>query len=487
MPVIKILLVDDDEEDFILTRELLLGNSRSQDYELTWCNKYSEAINAMLKEYYDIYLVDYRLGQYSGIDLLNEAVKSNCSQPIIILTGKGDMKIDEEALKLGAADYLVKDEINSKTLERSIRYALEHHKTLEKLRDSENKFRIIFERSKDPMVITDFYGKVYEVNTAAINFFEATQEELLRKNATEFYKDETSRRIFTTKMEQHGAVTDLELEFITSSGKVKFCSISSFLQITQHGNSELYYSIIHDLTYRKLQEQEEVLKEKLAAIELMAKNLASEIYNPLSNINLAVDELKNDVNQPDDLILFDIIKENCRKINKLTSELVESTQTTSVSKRKFNFYDTLKSAIAEAVYTFNIQPPALSVHEELLVLGDEQKLRFALLNILQNAAEASSGQQKDVSIEVALNDDELNLQIIDRGHGIADEDVKKIFEPFFSTKPKATGLGLTHSKRIILAHEGKIEVESRLMEGTTVTISLPLLIKKANAMEIGAF
>src|SRR5690606_4647895 len=139
MKPIKVLLVDDDEDDFILTQDILSENPRSQNYELSWCNNYSDAINAMLKRRYDVYLVDYRLGKYSGIDLLHEAVRSNCSQPIIILTGKGDLKIDEEALKVGAADYLVKGEIDSISLERSIRYALEHHKALEALKVSENK------------------------------------------------------------------------------------------------------------------------------------------------------------------------------------------------------------------------------------------------------------------------------------------------------------------------------------------------------------
>ena len=95
MDTVNILLVDDDEDDFILTKDILRENVSRQNYNLTWCNNFSEAINAMLKGHYDIYLVDYRLGRDSGMDLLNEAIKSNCTEPIIMLTGKGDFKIDE--------------------------------------------------------------------------------------------------------------------------------------------------------------------------------------------------------------------------------------------------------------------------------------------------------------------------------------------------------------------------------------------------------
>ena len=232
MKPIKVLLVDDDEDDFILTQDILKENPRSKNYELTWCDNYSDAINAMLKQRYDVYLVDYRLGKYSGIDLLHEAVRSNCLQPIIILTGKGDLKIDEEALKIGAADYLVKGEIDSFSLERSIRYAIEHHKALEALKASENKFRIIFERSKDPMLISDSDGRIYDVNPAGAAFFETEKDELLKMNVSSLYVYPSDQQRFTVQMEAKGSVTELELEFKTAKGKRRTCSVSSFLQIS---------------------------------------------------------------------------------------------------------------------------------------------------------------------------------------------------------------------------------------------------------------
>ncbi len=322
MHLIKILLVDDDEDDFLLTRNILSSGNDGNYYEVSWCNNYTEAINAMLKSHYDIYLVDYRLGKHSGLDLLYEATKSNCTEPIIIFTGRGDSKIDEEALRIGAADYLTKDEINSEILARTIRYALRHHKALSQLKNSENKFRALFERSKDPIMITDSDGIIYEANEAAIRFMDTTFEELIRKNSNDFYKNLSDREIFCAAMEQYGSVKDLELEIISALGKTKYCSISSFLQISQHGHKEFYYSILHDITYRKIQEQKSLYEEKIESIGHLTRIVANEIYSPLSNINFATEELKNNSEGRDENMLIDIIRKNCERINEITSSIL---------------------------------------------------------------------------------------------------------------------------------------------------------------------
>ena len=142
MKEIKILLIDDDEDDYILTRGIF--DQVSNQYSLYWVNSYDKGISAILKKQYDVYLVDYRLGKNTGIDLLTEAVNSGCEQPIIILTGKGDSTIDVRAMNIGASDYLVKDEIDPYSLDRSIRYSIKQAETLKALKDSESKYRAVF-------------------------------------------------------------------------------------------------------------------------------------------------------------------------------------------------------------------------------------------------------------------------------------------------------------------------------------------------------
>src|SRR6218665_671810 len=182
MNKIKVLLIDDDEDDYIITKDIFNRISQADRYELTWIDTFEKGINAVLKRQYDIYLVDYRLGKNTGVDLVNEAVLSGIKEPIIILTGKGDYKIDEEAMNVGAADYLVKDKIEPDTLDRSIRYALKHSETLKALKESENKFKIIFDKAKEPILISDYTGKIHDINKAGLDFFGYHIKELLAAN-----------------------------------------------------------------------------------------------------------------------------------------------------------------------------------------------------------------------------------------------------------------------------------------------------------------
>ncbi len=137
---LRILLVEDDEDDFILTRELL---SRIDTWKslLEWVPNYNAGLDAIEKYCHDVYLLDYRLGDRNGLDLLRHAISKGCKAPIILLTGQGDYKVDLEAMEAGAADYLIKGQITSHLLERSIRYSLQQKKAEEELRESQNQLR----------------------------------------------------------------------------------------------------------------------------------------------------------------------------------------------------------------------------------------------------------------------------------------------------------------------------------------------------------
>ncbi|OGW19656.1 MAG: hypothetical protein A2072_01960 [Nitrospirae bacterium GWC1_57_7] len=121
---LRVLLVDDDEDDYIITRDLL-AEVKGRQVAMDWVSTFDEAIAAIGRNSHDVYLLDYRLGARSGLELMRESLASGCKAPMILLTGQGDHDVDMEAMKAGAADYLVKSEINAYLLERSIRYAIE--------------------------------------------------------------------------------------------------------------------------------------------------------------------------------------------------------------------------------------------------------------------------------------------------------------------------------------------------------------------------
>ena len=135
---LRVLLVDDDEDDFIIT-EAFLSEIEGQRYNLTWVSSYEVALETIKRDQHDIYLLDYRLGEYNGLDLLRKVVADGCTAPIILLTGQGDHDVDVEATKAGAMDYLVKGRIDAAMLERSIRYAVERNRIERRLENTVNE------------------------------------------------------------------------------------------------------------------------------------------------------------------------------------------------------------------------------------------------------------------------------------------------------------------------------------------------------------
>ncbi|MEO5911355.1 MAG: ATP-binding protein [Pelobium sp.] len=476
MKPVRVLLVDDDEDDYILTKDIFNEIPQRENYKLSWINNYEEGINAMLKSHYDIYLVDYRLGKYTGLDLLNEAIKSNVNEPIIILTGKGDSKVDEEALETGAADYLVKDQINPYTIERSIRYALKHKLTLKALRESENKFRIIFERSKEPFMILDSSGTIKDMNKAGLKFFGYSKEELDNLNGTQLYYRKQDSLRFSELMDEKGAINDFETDFITKNIEVKKVSISAFLQIDQHATQELYYCIIHDITDRKKDERASLDAEKIAVTERIAKSLAKEITNPLSNIDLSIDQLKMQLQSDDDSVnlYIDIIKNNFERINLLIGDFINSTQSIELNIQPKTLNMLIDESIDKAYP--DIEKGAIKFNKDfnntdLLVDVDYDRMTQVFYHILMNAVQASP---REIHIKVYEANNQAKIEIIDDGEGISEENQGKIFEPFFTTKQKNVGLGLTNAQKNIINHKGKLELESSQGRGSKFIVTLPL-------------
>ncbi|MGZ3695302.1 MAG: sensor histidine kinase [Bdellovibrionota bacterium] len=133
---INVLLIDDDEDDHMMFRDLLL-QLRGQKFKIDWRSTYDSGREALASGSYDVCFMDYRLGGRTGLELLREAVADGCKVPIILLTGYGEQEVDLEAMRLGAADYLVKDQVSPPLLERSIRYAIHRARALQAVLDRE--------------------------------------------------------------------------------------------------------------------------------------------------------------------------------------------------------------------------------------------------------------------------------------------------------------------------------------------------------------
>ena len=142
--LIKVLLVEDDEDDYILIRDLL-NDVPEQQFQLDWVATFLEAVAAIQHQHHDVYLVDYRLGEHDGLELL-KLIDREDSSPVIILSGQGDRELDIAALRSGAADYLDKTYLHSSLLEHYIRSSIERNQALKALQESKQKYKELFER-----------------------------------------------------------------------------------------------------------------------------------------------------------------------------------------------------------------------------------------------------------------------------------------------------------------------------------------------------
>lgn len=468
---VRILIIDDDEDDFILTSGFI-NSIEDWSFGIEWCYNYKAALEAIAAKRFDLYFVDYRLGAKTGIDLLGEAMKMNCEEPIILLTGKGNSAIDKQAMQMGAVDYLIKSELTSEKLERCIRYALERSASTKALRANERKYRNIFEKSKEAVFTTDAELAFKDVNAAMANLVGSEKNHLIRQTLYQFIDNENIRSTIRTRLDETGEVNDLELEIINSKGKRRNCILYLSAEL-DNNNNHYFQGILHDITNQKKTERATLLAEKLAATGRLVRTLAHEVRNPLSNIHMSLEQLGS-MTKDEERIYIDIIDRNGKRINDLITELLTSSKPAEMTFERVVLQTAVDETIGIALDRLTLKQINLKVNYPdfpCYIHAEREKLKIALLNIIINAIEAIENVKGELSISLYHNEDSYTLEITDNGCGIPQENLSKLFEPYFTSKRNGIGLGLASTLNILQAHNAAIEVKSKVNVGTSFIIT----------------
>ncbi|RBL92801.1 hybrid sensor histidine kinase/response regulator [Chitinophaga flava] len=471
-----ILMIDDDEDDFFLVNALLQDISPDQ-YILQWVSSYREALAVIESRTHDLYLVDYRLGSHTGIDVLHHFRNLGYKAPVILFTGKGDYHIDKEAMQAGAADYLVKSEITAVGLERAIRYTLDKFTHLNVIEKSEKRYFSIFEKSNDAILLADSEHKIVAANPAAMHLLRYEEVTLYNHYLSNLFANEDQIKAFIAQLCSDKGVVQQEYVFRTHQGQLLDVIVNASLLDEK---KQLYLCIIQDVTERKRKEQEKQQHEKFAITGRIARLVAHEVRNPLTNILLAVSELKTAelTDTPDGHLYLDIMERNCHRINQLVTELLESTRMSELNMLPQGLNVLIEKTMqlaADRLQLNNILVIKRLEEPDRMIMADEDKLIIALLNIIINGIEAMKAGDGTLTIDSWYESDRVFVRIIDTGSGIPPENLAKLFEPFFTSKTKGTGLGLTATQNIILNHKGTVNVESKLGVGTSFLISFPVI------------
>lgn len=470
---IRVLIVEDDEDDFFIAKHYL-SKVEGTKFKVDWEPSYTKALDKIMKDEHDVYLIDYFLGIGEGIDIIKDARSQGFTKPLILLTGNDDSVADKIALQSGATDYIIKSEIKTSSLARSIRYASERYLASVALYQKEKKYRSLFELSQNPVLVVDDNFEIQQFNHATLDFIEDEAKTLTGSKLSNLFLYEFDFTSLMKIIDEHQYALDFQV--VLTNGKRKIQSTISIAKMpVMLGANAGYQVSINDISKIIEAEKEIQESEKLNMTGRMARMIAHEIRNPLTNINLAIGELSEELGDNDDAAMYtDMIARNAQRINDLIDDLLKSARPTDLEVRK----QPLGAIVDRAV---NLCKDRMELkHVELIrdyddsVEGnyDEEKLALAITNIVTNAIEAMN-EVESPQLKIKIIEDEVvKLYIQDNGKGMDEETKQNIFEPFFTKRRDGLGLGMTAMLNIVKQHKGRVRVESELGKGTSFILEL---------------
>jgi PAS domain S-box-containing protein len=493
--VLDVLLVEDDEDDYLITKALL-SKAQSIDCNLRWASSYEEGLEAVLNDTFDACLVDYRLGARTGLDLLETANEHGVRTPVILLTGQGDLEVDLTAMAAGAADYLSKDEIDAPLLERSIRYAVERREAERRIREQAQ----LLDKARDAIMAFDIGGEVVYWNKSAERLTGWSKDETIGTTTLgEVYADgqEDTLRECRARTLEEGEWTG-ELNMHHEDGDDLIVESRWTLVRDSTGDPQHILVINTDITERKQLESQFLRSQRMESIGRLVGGIAHDLGNLLVPIQLGVKVLQQRYGDDEKAErTLSMIQKSAERGSDMVEQVLAFAR--GVEGERVSIQP---DAIIEEVekITDETFPDEIDVRADVEpdvrpIVGDATQIQQVIMNLCVNARDAmpDGGALTLRARNVALTEDDARLnidaepghyvclEVEDTGTGIPEDVVDKVFEPFFSTKPEGegTGLGLSTAYSIVKSHDGFIDIESETGVGTLFRIYLPLAAEEA--------
>jgi PAS domain S-box-containing protein len=493
---IKVLIVDDDEEDFFIIKKLL-NKEKNRNYFVQWSSNYKESLELILNDDFDVFLIDYRLGGKSGLELIKESKEKLADKPFILLTGQGSEDIDEIALKLGVSDYFDKDKIFAfpGLLDRSIRYTIEHYKNIEKIKElntelenrvkerteelsntvkaleeSSAKLELEFQNKKMAekalienqvfisAIVRNFPNGMIVVLNRSLDFIFAdgkelqnlgiSEKDLMGKSFLNFIssQNEEIKSQFHSKLKEsiRGKNTFQEIFFRNTFFEVYTLP----LRESDHSISKILV-VFQNINNRKQAEQEiqKSLEKEKELNELKSRfvSMAShEFRTPLATILSSTTLISKYQESNADERIKKHISRIKSSVNNLTQILNDFLSLSKLEEgkiqnipTKFKIKEFCKEIIEEINFLMKEDQELVESlkceNDDFEIFLDKQLIRNVIYNLLSNAIKYSDNQDK---IFFTLNQKEKSIEFIikDQGIGIPMEEQNQMFERFFRAK-----------------------------------------------------
>jgi len=352
------------------------------------------------------------------------------------------------------------------------------------LKKIDDTLKNIFSSSEDyALYVTNLSGNITYYGMGAEAMFGWQKKEIIFRHLDLLYPQETSRPKLNFLLEQvrQQGKYELEIDMLKKDGRnfPVILSISQFLD--SEGKLSGYIFIAKDITEKKRLEYQIFQAEKLAAIGQLVAGLAHEINNPLVVISGRLEMLLSRcrLSKKEKNVYLVIINSQVERIRNLVDRFLKFSRKSLLKTETIDINEAIDNVLPLLSY-HKLLTSKINIEKDLendlpLVKGDLNQLQEVFVNLLLNSYQAMP-EGGSIRIKTAkISDRFLEIRISDTGGGIAPENLKNLFVPFFSTKKEGTGLGLSICYNIIKNHEGSINIESRLNEGTTFFIRLPFV------------
>lgn len=494
---IAVLLVEDNLADVALLTELI-QDSEAETWQITHVKRLNLALEQLQQTRFDVVLLDLSLPDSQGLETIAKVQAAVPHLAIVVLTGLQDKTMALQAVAQGAQDYLVKGQLSSELLMRTVGYAIERIQILKRLQESEHRFRGIFNQTFQFMSLVSPGGIILDINqvTREVGGFQDEAVISARIWEAPYWKSlkqaQTWLKMAVLRASQ-GETMRSELQARAAQGTL-WLDFSIKPLKNEDGSIALLIAEGRDIS--KLKRAEAEIRQSLAKERELnqLKNsfismVSHEFRNPISAISFAIDVIEDcDLPAEQEKTFFERIRNSIDQTLKLLDEILVLGRT---EDGRVEVEYTLLELVAfchEIVETFQLTKG--EAHQILFSVEgrstharmDASLLKHILDNLLSNAIKYSP-RGGDIQFTLVCQDNQAKFCIQDQGIGIPQKDQAKLFEAFYRAgnvrKIQGTGLGLAIVKRCVDLQQGEILVESQEGVGTTFTVILPLNLSPA--------
>jgi PAS domain S-box-containing protein len=510
----RVLIVDDEPSIRLTLAEFL----RREGFETFVAADAAQALAVFDSQGgTDVAVVDVNLPGRSGIELLRELAEREPYVPVIMITGEPNVSHLPEIVRSGAYDFIAKPVLKD-VITRAVARAAEKKRLAEEKRrleeevklyaeelerrvaqrtaelaEAHNFLNLVLDSSTEYAIITiDMEARITLFNRGAELLFGYAAAEVTGRRPRELFvgveRYELDVLLSALREADTAGLFQTELQLHRKDGSELPASVSITPII---GGRQLgHLCVIRDLTAER--KAEEALRrmqarlahhEKIAALGRVAAQVAHEVRNPLTGLLLYSTHLRNklaDKVGEEELRLADRVVETINHLSNTVNQIMSFARPLSLEPCEVDLND----VVTNVLQLLDHQLTAGGVEKYLRLQDgglrarlDESSLRSALTNLILNAVQAMHGGGQ-LTVTTRRAADSLVVEIADTGVGMTEEQLRNVFEAFYTTKAHGLGLGMPYAKRVVEQHGGRVSVESRAGEGTTVRIYLPAAPRK---------